>query len=176
MLDGYEWAVKNITAEKREAVSVISMSLGGPQSDAFNAAVAAAYEAGVLSVVAAGNSADEAVWYSPASAPEAITVGATDNTNARAYFSNYGVLLDVFAPGVDVLSAWIGSKTATNTISGTSMATPHVAGLALYLIVLEGLTSPKAVTDRIVELSSKDLIKDPGMGSPNTLAFNGATA
>ncbi|SPO06424.1 related to subtilisin-like serine protease [Cephalotrichum gorgonifer] len=174
VLDGFEWAVNNITATPgRAAVSVISMSLGGPVSTAFNAAVQAAYDAGILSVVAAGNSNADAANYSPASAPSAITVGATTITNARASFSNYGTLVDVFAPGQNVLSAWIGSNTATNTISGTSMATPHVSGLVLYLKALEGLASPGSVTERILQLATSGVVTSPGTGSPNLLAFNG---
>jgi oryzin len=172
-MDGYEWAVNNITGEGRQAVSVISMSLGGPQSDAFNSAIAAAYNSGVLTVVAAGNSDDDAQYYSPASAPEAVTVGATDVNDTRAYFSNWGTLVDIFAPGVDVLSTWIGSNTATNTISGTSMACPHVAGLSLYLMALDGLKSPGDVVARIKELATPNVVVDPGDGSPNVLAFNG---
>lgn len=150
------------------------MSLGGPASTAFNAAVEAATEQGVLSVVAAGNSFADASRYSPASAPSAITVGAVDKTNTKPGFSNFGPVVDVFAPGVDVLSAWIGGDDATNIISGTSMATPHVAGLVLYLKALEGLASPAEVTDRIVELATTDVVQSPGTGSPNRLAFNGA--
>jgi len=150
------------------------MSLGGSRSEAFNAAVEAAYQQGVLTVVAAGNSYDDAQYYSPASAPNAVTVGAVDVSNTKPGFSNYGSLIDVFAPGVDVLSAWIGSTTATNTISGTSMACPHVAGLSLYLRALEGLTAPGDVAARIVELSTKDVVLSAGTNSPNRLAFNGA--
>jgi oryzin len=175
VLDGYEWAVANITGEGREAVSVISMSLGGPKSDAFNTAVEAAYNAGVLTVVAAGNSNDNAANYSPASSPNALTIGATDINNARASFSNYGTIVDLFAPGVDVLSCWIGSDDATETISGTSMATPHVAGLSLYLKALEGLVAPADVIARIKELATKSVVTRPGTGSPNLLAFNGAS-
>lgn len=101
--------------------SVLTMSLGGGQSAAVNAAVASTVKAGVTVVVAAGNSNADAKNYSPASEPSAITVGATDSADVRASFSNWGSLLDIFAPGVDILSSWIGGKTATNTISGTSM-------------------------------------------------------
>jgi len=174
VLDGFEWAVANITASGREATSVISMSLGGPRSTAFNAAVEAAYSRGILTVVAAGNSAANANNYSPASAPNAVTVGATDIGNTRASFSNFGNVVDVFAPGVNILSSWIGSATATNSISGTSMACPHVAGLALYLKTLEGLSSPGSVARRIVELATTGVVGSPGSGSPNRLAYNGA--
>lgn len=97
------------------------MSLGGGFSSAVNSAVAATVNSGVTVVVAAGNSNADASNYSPASEPSAITVGAIDKTDARASFSNYGTPLAVFAPGVNVLSSWIGSTSSTNTISGTSM-------------------------------------------------------
>lgn len=149
------------------------MSLGGSYSAALNSAVSATISAGVTVVVAAGNDNKDASNYSPASVAAAITVGAIDKKNARASFSNYGSILDVFAPGVDILSSWIGSKTATNTISGTSMATPHVAGLAAYLISLEGLSTPAAVVARIKALAGSGLVTSPGSGSPNLLAYNG---
>ena len=123
--------------------------------------------------MAAGNSYADAALFSPASAPSAITVGAVDKNNDKPAFSNFGALVDVFAPGVDVLSTWIGGEDATNTISGTSMACPHVAGLALYLKGLEGLESPESVADRIVELATEDVVGSPGLLSPNRLAYNG---
>lgn len=148
------------------------MSLGGSYSAAVNSAVASTISAGVTVVVAAGNDGRNAANYSPASAPGAITVGATDSRDVRASWSNYGAVLDIFAPGVNVLSAWIGSSSATNTISGTSMATPHVAGLAAYLIALEGLSSPSAVASRIVSLAINGVVTDPS-GSVNRVAYNG---
>ncbi|KAI9735435.1 MAG: Subtilisin-like protease 2 [Claussenomyces sp. TS43310] len=153
--------------------SVLSMSLGGGKSSAINSAVASTVDAGVTVVVAAGNDDEDASNSSPASEPSAITVGAIDDTDARASFSNYGKLVDVFAPGVDVLSSWIGSTDATNTISGTSMATPHVAGLAAYLIILDGLSSPADVVSRITSLAISGDISDAGSGSPNLIAYNG---
>lgn len=176
VIEGFEWAVNDITTEGREAVSVISMSLGGSYSEAFNSAVDIAFDNGVLTVVAAGNDNADASDYSPASAKSAITVGAIDVDNARAEFSNFGSIVDIFAPGVDILSTWIGGASETNTISGTSMACPHVAGLVLYLKGLEGLATPKETTDRILELATMDVITDPGTGSPNALAFNGVEA
>ncbi len=101
--------------------SVANMSLGGGKSDSINSAAAAAVKAGVFFAVAAGNSDDDAKWYSPASEPTVCTVGATDVTDARAYFSNYGAGVDVFAPGVDVLSSWIGGVDKTVSF--------HVGGL-----------------------------------------------
>ncbi|EJT82427.1 oryzin [Gaeumannomyces tritici R3-111a-1] len=181
VLDGFSWAVNNITAEGRQTKSVISMSLGGGRSEAFNAAVEAAYQAGVLTVAAAGNSAWDASQYSPASAPNAVTVGAIDVGNAMAWFSNYGPVVDIFAPGVGVESAWIGSShREADVLDGTSMATPHVSGLVLYLKALEGVTalgSPAAVTARLKTLATKDVVTGlEGTDSPNLIAFNGATA
>lgn len=108
------------------------MSLGGGYSSAVNSAVKSTVSAGVTVVVAAGNSNADASNYSPASESTAITVGATDSNDARASFSNYGSLLDIFAPGVNVLSSWIGSTTATNTISGTSMGEISSPSNSLY--------------------------------------------
>ncbi|KAM0425612.1 hypothetical protein ACHAPT_009144 [Fusarium lateritium] len=174
ILDGFEWAVTNITnTPGRAQNSVVSMSLGGGRSPAFNAAVENAYRAGVLTVVAAGNENIDARDVSPASSPNAITVAAVDRYNERASWSNYGAVVDVFAAGVDVMSTWIGSNTAAETISGTSMACPHVAGLALYLMAKERLATPADVTKRIKDLATKNVVSNKGNGSPNLLAFNG---
>ena len=108
----------------------------------------------------------DARFSSPASAPDAFTVAAIDRNNTRASFSNYGPVVDIFAPGVGILSPWIGSDDATNTISGTSMATPHIAGLAAYLLALEGTRSPAALCSRIQSLATKNTIVNPGSGSP----------
>lgn len=167
VIAGIEWVGKNAGPK-----SVLSMSLGGEKSDALNAAVESTIKAGITVVVAAGNENADASNSSPASAPNAITVGAIDKTNTRAEFSNFGPVLDVFAPGVDVLSAWIGNNTAVNTISGTSMATPHVAGLSAYLIGLENLETPAAVVTRIQSLASKGVIPNPE-NSKNLVAYNG---
>ncbi|KAF5592485.1 subtilisin-like serine protease [Fusarium pseudoanthophilum] len=175
VLDGYNWAVTNITnTPGRKEQAVISMSLGGGRSDAFNAAVQAAYSAGVHTVVAAGNDGKDAYNYSPASAPNATTVGAIDIDNNRASFSNYGALVDLFAPGVNIKSAWNTANSATKTISGTSMACPHVAGLSLYLRAKEGLTTPESVARRLKELATTGVVQNAGVGSPNLLAYNGA--
>lgn len=176
VLDGFNWAVNDIAAKNRKGKAVVSMSLGGPTSTAFNRAVDAATASGVLSVVAAGNEARDASGFSPASAATALTVGSVDSRWRQSVFSNYGSVLDVYAPGTQILSAWIGSNTATNTIDGTSMACPHVAGLALYLMAHEGLTTPAAVTARIKALATSGKITSLGRGSPNLLAFNGISA
>ncbi|MEO7700049.1 MAG: S8 family serine peptidase, partial [Opitutus sp.] len=133
VIAGIDW----VTAQKNGDPSVPSaanMSLGGGFSATLNQAVANAVTAGVVFAVAAGNDGLNACNYSPASTPTAITVGATDINDGFIYFSNRGSCVDINAPGVNITSAWTGSATATNTISGTSMATPHVAGtIALYL-------------------------------------------
>ncbi|KAI0809948.1 peptidase S8/S53 domain-containing protein [Xylaria sp. FL0064] len=173
ILDGFNWAVSDITSKGRKSKAVISMSLGGGYSAAFNNAVNSAYSSGILSVIAAGNDGVDAANTSPASAANAITVCAIDSNWAFAYFSNYGSVVDICAPGVNVLSSWIGSNTATNTISGTSMATPHVAGLALYLMALEGLSTPSAVTARIKALGTPGKITGVPSGTVNLVAYNG---
>ncbi|KAI1816867.1 subtilisin-like protein [Poronia punctata] len=173
ILDGFNWAVSDITSKGRKSKAVISMSLGGGYSSAFNNAVNSAYSSGVLSVIAAGNDGQNAANTSPASAANALTVAAIDSDWSFAYFSNYGSVVDVAAPGVNVLSAWIGGNSATNTISGTSMATPHVAGLALYLIAKEGLTTPAAVTARIKALATSGKISSVPSGTVNLIAYNG---
>lgn len=149
------------------------MSLGGPISSAFNSAVNAAYTSGVLSIVAAGNEAQNSANVSPASAANAFTVGATTRSDSLASYSNYGSVVDILAPGSSVTSAWIGSTSATNTISGTSMAAPHVAGLALYLKALEGVTTPAATSARIKALGSSGLISGLPSSTVNLLAYNG---
>lgn len=123
VIDGISWSVNN-----RRGPAVGSMSLGGGKSATLNSAVANAVNQGLIMVVAAGNDNRDACQYSPASAPEAITVAASDNKDTKASFSNFGTCVELFAPGVAITSAWIGGTSAVNTISGTSMACPHVAG------------------------------------------------
>nr|XP_036575155.1 Alkaline protease 1-like protein 3 [Colletotrichum truncatum]KAF6781682.1 Alkaline protease 1-like protein 3 [Colletotrichum truncatum] len=173
ILQGYQWAVQDIIAKGRESRSVINMSLGGPSSVAYNNAVKAAFEAGVLSVVASGNENLPASTRSPASAPEALTVGAINSNWREDTYSNYGDAVDILAPGTGVLSAYIGSNTATASNTGTSMATPHVVGLALYLAVVENIGTPAALKARILELATEGAATGLRSGSPNLIAFNG---
>ncbi|KAJ3042550.1 serine protease [Rhizophlyctis rosea] len=145
---------------KRKVKSVANMSLGGGRSRVLDIAVDAAVDAGVHFAVAAGNSGDDACDYSPAASTKAITVGATTITDSMAWFSNHGDCVDIYAPGHQILSTWIGTNTSTNTISGTSMASPHVAGVVALMLSFpeyEGL-SPKEVKDVLVEQSTKDLV------------------
>jgi cerevisin len=108
--------------------------------------------------VAAGNSNTDAANTSPARVAAAITVGASTIGDARSSFSNYGAVVDIFAPGTGITSSWIGSTTATNNISGTSMATPHIAGLVAYLISQNGNQSPAAISNLIKSLATKDVL------------------
>jgi subtilisin family serine protease len=113
---------------------------------------------------------------SPASAPLAITVGAIDSADTQASFSNFGPVVDVFAPGVDVLSAAITSTSASRVLSGTSMAAPHIAGLCAYLITLEGLTTPEEVQARVKALAVEGggVVRDAGAGTVAGIAYNGS--
>ncbi|KAF3008395.1 subtilisin-like serine protease [Curvularia kusanoi] len=148
---------------------IVSMSLGGAASAAVNSAVADVTAAGIFVAVAAGNSAQDASTFSPASEPSVFTVGATNSTDGFAYFSNYGSTVDLLAPGVDVVSLWPNSS--INTLSGTSMAAPHVAGLAAYILSYEGRKT--RLTDRLTALSTKGAISNLPAGTRNCLAFNG---
>lgn len=136
--------------------------------------VEAAYSAGITTVAAAGNYGELANFTSPASAANAITIGAIAANLTRPTWSDYGDTIDIFAAGVDVLSTWIGSNTATNTLSGTSMSAPHISGLVLYLkSIMSGLDSPDAVSKKIKDLATKDLVSNSGSGSPNVIGYNG---
>lgn len=173
--------MNDIVSKSRAARSVINMSLGGPASTTWTTAINAAYNQGVLSVVAAGNGDDSGnplpvSSQSPANAPNALTVAAIDSNWRTASFTNYGEGVDIFGPGVSILSSWIGGNSATSSISGTSMAAPHVAGLAVYLQALEGLSTPAAVTNRIKALGTTGRVTGTLRGSPNLVSFNGASA
>jgi subtilisin family serine protease len=152
--------------------SVANMSLGGGKSTAVNSAAASAVSAGLFLAVAAGNDGANAANTSPASEPTVCTVGATDINDKMASFSNYGSIVDIFAPGVNILSTW-NCAGCTNTISGTSMATPHITGLGAYLLALEGTRTPAALCTRMQTLSTKGVITGLPSGTINDLAFNG---
>jgi len=152
------------------------MSLGGGKSDAINQAVAAAVNAGVTSVVAAGNDNRDACSYSPASTPEAITVAASDITDGHAYFSNHGACVDIYAPGVNIKGAWIGGTDKYNTISGTSMATPHTSGVVALVLARGDATTPAEVKAYLTSTGTKSVIKNVPSKTPNTLLYSLKTA
>nr|POE71432.1 cuticle-degrading protease [Quercus suber] len=171
VIQGIQFAANDAKQKGRIGKAVANMSLGGVFSQATNAAVRAATDAGLFMAVAAGNDGGFAAFSSPASEASACTVGATDSSDKRASFSNFGSVVDIFAPGVDVLSTWNDGK--TKIISGTSMATPHITGLGAYLLALEGARTPADLCARIQTLSTKNVITSPGFGSKNYLAYNG---
>ena len=140
------------------------MSLGGGASQAVDDAVTRSIADGVTYAIAAGNSNADACGFSPARTPNAITVGATTNTDARASFSNIGTCVDIFAPGQNITSSWIGSNTATNTISGTSMATPHVAGAAAVYLQSNPSATPAQVTSYLTSQATSGAVGRPGRG------------
>ncbi|KAF7726346.1 serine protease [Apophysomyces ossiformis] len=181
VIKGVDWSIEQHEGDKAAAKqagkkfkgSVANMSLGGPNSAALNDVVNRAVEAGIVFAVAAGNENDDACYYSPSGAERAITVGATSVIDERAFFSNYGPCVDVFAPGLNVLSVWRGSKDATRTISGTSMASPHVAGLAAYFLSIEDSeTTADAIKAKILRLATKDILDKIPEDTPNLLVFN----
>jgi len=159
----------------KKTASVANMSLGGGYSRALNMAVDGAVDAGVHFAVAAGNDDSDACGYSPASSQNAISVGASTIDDERAWFSNKGKCVDIFAPGKDITSTWIGSPTATNTISGTSMASPHVAGLLAYMLSLEddpSSVTPKQMKERLADTGTKDVLSKVPKDTPNVLIFS----
>jgi subtilisin family serine protease len=167
VIAGIDWVANN-----RVLPAAANMSLGGGASTAVDDAIARLVNAGVTTVVAAGNENQNACNVSPARAPSAITVGATTSTDARASYSNYGSCVDIFAPGSSITSTWYSSTTATNTIDGTSMASPHVAGVAaLYLQGSPGAL-PSAVTNAITSTATTGVVTGGGTGSPNLLLYS----
>lgn len=188
VIKGVEFAVnahKKAVKEGKKGFkgSTANMSLGGGKSPALDMAVNAAVNAGIHFAVAAGNDNADACNYSPASAEKAVTVGASTLSDSRAYFSNYGKCVDIFGPGLNILSTYIGSKSATATLSGTSMASPHVCGLLTYFLSLQptsdsqfsaqgGLT-PAQMKKKLIEYSTRDALTDIPDSTPNYLIYNG---
>ncbi|KAG0004892.1 serine protease [Entomortierella chlamydospora] len=188
VVGGVEYAVDSHKAletaqGKKYKGSVANMSLGGGKSRPLDAAVANAIESGLHFAVAAGNDNRDACDYSPAGVPTAVTVGASTLDDTRAYFSNYGRCVDIFGPGLNIESTYIGSATAKRTLSGTSMASPHVAGLIAYYLSLapessssfhSGPLTPQEMKDLLIERGTRDILTDVKSGSPNILIYNNA--
>eukprot|EP00057_Strongylocentrotus_purpuratus_P008590 XP_011663064.1 PREDICTED: cuticle-degrading serine protease-like [Strongylocentrotus purpuratus] len=154
-----------------EQPAVASMSLGGSSNPAIDDAVRGIINAGITVVVAAGNVNDDACSYSPARVEEAITVGATDTNDERASFSNDGKCLDIFAPGVDIPSVWITGPEDTRTLSGTSMACPHVAGAAAISLGNDSGMSPSEVKTKVLDDATSDVVTGISPDSPNRLLY-----
>lgn len=166
VIAGIDWVTAN-----HATPAAANMSLGGGLSSVLNQAVENSIAAGIVYAVAAGNSSADACYTSPASAPDAITVGATDYTDGFAYFSNYGSCVDLNAPGVSITSAWNTSNTATNTISGTSMATPHVTGAAALYLQANPTATPADVATALTGNATPNVIANIGAGTPNLLLY-----
>ncbi|KAI0651894.1 serine protease [Trametes meyenii] len=172
IVSGLNWIGQQVTSSGRP--SIASLSLGGGASTALDNAVTSLTQQGIHVTVAAGNSNVDAANTSPARAAAAVTVGASTIADARASFSNFGSVVDIFAPGQNIISAWIGGTTvrATNNVSGTSQATPHIAGLIATLISRDGNSSPASISSKIQQLSTKGALTGIPSGTINDLARN----
>jgi subtilisin family serine protease len=168
VIAGLDWIVGHHTAG---TPAVANMSLGGGASAALDAAVQNVINDGVVMAVAAGNDGLNACNYSPARATNAITVGSTTTADARSTFSNTGTCVDIFAPGSSITSAWIGNTTAISTISGTSMAAPHVAGVAAVLIGRFPTSTPAQIATMLRTSATPNVVTSAGTGSPNYLLY-----
>jgi subtilisin family serine protease len=171
VIAGIDWVTGNHAAG---APAVANMSLGGGASTALDTAVKNSIADGVTYAVAAGNGnqggrAQDACKYSPARVPEALTIGATDKTDTKTSWSNYGACVDWFAPGLSITSAWYTSDTATNTISGTSMATPHTAGVAALYLQGNPTASPVTVRTALYDKSTKGIVKSSSTANNHLL-------
>lgn len=167
IIAGLDWIARNHVKP-----AVVNMSLGGPASSLLDTAITKLVGKGVTVVVAAGNESTNACNYSPARVPAAITVGATTSSDYRASYSNYGSCLDIFAPGSSILSASNVSNTSTTTMSGTSMASPHVAGVAALYLQIHPSATPATVASTISASSTANVVINPGTSSPNKLLYS----
>ncbi|QER39107.1 S8 family peptidase [Acinetobacter suaedae] len=169
MIAGIDWILKN-----GQKPAVVNISMGGPAYEPLDTAIHNLSSQGFIPVVAAGNANTNACDLSPARSANAITVAATDKTDTRASYSNYGACIDIFAPGSGVSSAWNRSNSSVGTGNGTSMAAPHVAGAAALILQQNPTATTKMVTDQILTTATPNVVKNAS-GSPNRLLFT-ATA
>ncbi|MFD9699169.1 S8 family serine peptidase [Lentzea sp. NPDC059081] len=177
VIAGIDWVTEQVTNNPANKPAVANMSLGGGANQTVDDAVTRSIAAGVTYGLAAGNdSGGNACNTSPARTPNAITVGSTDRNDTRSSYSNLGTCLDIFAPGRDITSAWLTNDEATNTISGTSMATPHVVGAAAVYLGSSPNATPQEVRDALVDNATSDVVGSPGTGSPNKLLHITGTA
>lgn len=167
VISGLDWIAANHPVG---APAVVNMSLGGPASSTLDGAIRNLIAKGITVVVAAGNSAADACNYSPARVLEAITVAATTILDVRASYSNFGSCVDIFAPGSEITSTWIGSN-STNTISGTSMASPHVAGALARFITTNPTLTPGQIANSLIGGATSGVVVSAGTNSPNKLLF-----
>lgn len=165
VIAGLDWILKN---GKKPAV--VNMSLGGEANASLDSAVENLFNNGYVMVVAAGNSNTDACSTSPARVSKAITVAATDSTDTRASYSNYGSCVDIFAPGSQINSSWIGSNAATKVLNGTSMATPHVVGVVAEMLQSTPTATPQTISTNLLNQASNNVVKNPS-GSPNRLLY-----
>jgi subtilisin family serine protease len=165
---GIDWVTSN-----KQLPAVANMSLGGGADRALDDAVRRSVAAGVVYAIAAGNDNKDACNTSPARADEGITVGATTNSDARASFSNFGGCVDIFTPGHNITSSWNTGDADNKTISGTSMAAPHVAGIVALYLGTNPNASPNDVAKALVDNSTPNKVGSPGQCSPNKLGYIG---
>lgn len=169
VIAGVDWVTSDHNAKGNNAVA--NMSLGGGLSSTLNNAVANSVAAGVTYALAAGNSTADACNSSPASTPSAITVAASSSTDGFASFSNFGTCVDIIAPGVSITSSWYTTSTATNTISGTSMASPHTAGAAALYKSANPTATPAAVASALTSNATSGVVSGVPSGTPNLLLY-----
>ncbi|TGJ83695.1 hypothetical protein E0Z10_g5064 [Xylaria hypoxylon] len=172
VIAGIQWALNDTISNNRTNKSVANISLGAVSigNSSMSLAAGAAVEQGLFIAAAAGNAQTPVEFFSPAQYPTVCSIAASARDDSRAYFSNYGNGIDLFAPGVDVISTYNNGSTAI--LSGTSMSAPHITGLAAYLLSLEGDRDPIALCKRMQELATKDIVTN-SMSPNNMVAFNG---
>jgi len=167
VIAGVDWVTMN-----RVKPAVANMSLGGGASTALDNAVRNSIASGVIYAIAAGNSSTDACSQSPARVGEALTIGASTSGDSQASFSNFGTCVDLYAPGQGITSAWMTNDTATSTISGTSMATPHVAGAAALYLSTDPNATPAMVSQNVINIATTGRLGGLGAGSPNRLLYS----